>query len=177
MPRSNKTSQVMRLLASGTPVTSDNPALFPDGNSDTSEPVQSSEPPKPKRNRRRAITKNMKLKTEGFAPPSLKLPEGESQHQTYIKPAGEKQVVNVISMIINEQLGIALERFNVCACLKCCHEITQKVMSEVPPVFVHVSTLVDANEVNEKLNQYRSEVTRVLTKVVLAGRMTPYHLQ
>jgi len=129
-----------------------------------------------KNRRRRAITKNMKLKTDGVTPPGLKLPEGQVQ-QGYTKPAGEKQVVNVVSLLINEQLGAALERFNICACPKCCHIITQRVMAEVEPVFVHVSTVDDAHEVNIKLSEIRPDVTRVITKTVMAGRIKPYHKQ
>jgi hypothetical protein len=167
----------MRLISSG------NPALFKSDGTSGFESEKQDKPtdaqsvkknPSVKKSRRRAIIRNMRLKTEGVVPPGLKLPRNETQ-PVYVKPAGERQVVNVVSMLINEQLGAALERFNICACGICCLEITQKALRELPPVFVHVSTVADADEVNEKIARFRPEVIKTLTKIALAARNSPYH--
>ncbi|MDR0222756.1 MAG: hypothetical protein LBI38_04370 [Oscillospiraceae bacterium] len=176
MPRSNKTSQVMRLIAS------DDPALFKEeGRSETppDAPQNGGAKDRPsakpvKKSRRRAIIKNMEFKSEGGIPPGLKLPQ-KGGRLVYVKPAGERQVVNVVSLLVNEQLGAALERFNVCACGVCCLEITQRTMSELPPVFVHVSSVIDADEVNEKIARFRPDVIKAITKIVLSARNSPFH--
>jgi len=127
-----------------------------------------------KKSRRRTIIKDIDLNT-AVTPPILKLPQNDPAHTIYVKPAGERQVVNVVSILINEQLGAALERFNACACQKCCREITIRVLSETEPMFVHVSTINDADEVNRKLTELRPEIIQVITKVVMAGLNKPYH--
>jgi hypothetical protein len=133
---------------------------------------------KEKKSRRRTIIKDTKLNLNagGVASPvNLKPPANDPGHTIYVKPAGERQVVNIVSILINEQLGAALERFNACACPKCCHEITCRVLNEVEPMFVHVSTINDAHDVNNKLSRLRPSVIKVLTKFVMAGKLKPYH--
>jgi len=134
---------------------------------------------KQKKSRRRTIIKDSNL-AHGVAGttavlPTLKLPQNDPSHTVYTKPAGERQVVNVVSILLNEQLGTALERFNACACQKCCLEITCRVLKEIPPAFVHVSTINDADEVNGRLSEMRADVIKVITKTVMAGLTKPYH--
>ena len=131
--------------------------------------------PPNKKSRRRTIIKDINLNNNIAPPvlPTLKPPEADAAHTIYTKPAGERQVINVISILLNEQLGAALERFNACACQKCCHEITKRVLNEIAPLFIHVSTIDDAEEVNRKLTELRSEVIKELTKTVMANRSKP----
>jgi len=136
----------------------------------SNQPTQNNE----KKSRRRRIIKDINLNTV-VAPPILKPPQNDPAHTVYLKPAGERQVVNVAAILLNEQLGSALERFNACACQKCCKEITRRVLDELQPSFVHVSTINDADEVNRKLSELRPEVIQVITKVVMAGLNKPYH--
>jgi len=169
MARSNKTSKVMNLIAPEQP---EQPKPEPPEQATPEQPEPA--PSKPKKSRRRAIVKHMKLSAEAVAVPILPPPPKQSG-TVYVKPAGERQVVNVVSLLINEQLGYALERFNVCSCGECCREITLRAMRELPPVFVQVSTIDDANEVNLLISRHRPDVIKTLAKLVLAARGNPYH--
>jgi len=120
------------------------------------------------------VVGNFELKTEAVAVP-LPAPPQNAGKTVYVKPAGERQVVNVITLLINEQLGYALERFNICSCAKCCFEITLRALKELPPAIVQVGTIDDADIVNSEINRLRPDVIKVLTKLVMAGRNTPYH--
>jgi hypothetical protein len=134
--------------------------------------------PKEKKSRRRTIIKDISLNTGvAVTPPVLKLSKNDAAHTVYVKPAGERQVVNVVSILINEQLGATLERFNACACQKCCYEITRRVLAQIEPCFVHVSTIEHADEVNRKLAEIRPNVIKELAKTVMAGKVKPYHSQ
>jgi len=169
---SNKTSKVMNLIVSEKDGFSD-PASPPEV-LETPEPPP---PPKPKKSRRRAVVgPNLKadLGAEAVALPPLLNPPSEFK-TVYAKPAGERQVVNVAALLINEQLGYALERFNTCACAKCCLEITLRALRELPPTFIHVTTIDDADTVNSEIGRLRPEVIKTLTKLVLAARNNPYH--
>jgi len=173
MARSNKTMKVMNLIAPESYI------VIPEQLNEkiaVQEPEQEQEPVKPKKSRRRTILKHIELNTDAaVASPLLPPPPQNDSKTVYVKPAGERQVVNVIALLINEQLGVALERFNVCSCPKCCLEITVRAMRELPPVFVQVVTIDDANTVNAEINRYRSDVIKTLTKLIMAARITPYH--
>jgi len=169
MARSSKTSKVMNLIA---PEPEKNTA----SQEETPETPEITEPEKPKKSRRRAIVKNMELKTEAMASPLLTPPQTEGK-TVYVKPAGERQVVNVAAILINEQLGYALERFNICACQVCCLEITLRALRELPPAFVQVSTINEADFVNAEINRLRPDVIKILAKLSLAARNAPYHNQ
>jgi hypothetical protein len=129
----------------------------------------------PKKSRRRTIIKDKTLNTDAAVVPILKPPLTDPLHTVYTKPAGERQVVNVVTILLNEQLGSALERFNACACPLCCGEITRRVLSEMPPAFVQVSTIKHADEVNKKLAEMRPKVISSIAKAVMAGKIKPYH--
>ena len=86
-----------------------------------------------------------------------------------------KQIVNIVTMLINEELGTVMERFNVCDCDKCCKFITEVVAGALPSIFVRVRSKGGEAEVNAALNKYRTAVIKALTKAVLAVKKTPPH--
>ena len=86
-----------------------------------------------------------------------------------------KQIVNIITMLINEELGAVMDRFNVCDCDKCCKFVTEVVAGAIPPVFVHVKSRSGEEAVNKALAKYRTAVIKALTKAVLIIKKSPPH--
>ena len=86
-----------------------------------------------------------------------------------------KQIVNIITMLINEELGAVLDRFNVCDGDKCCKFVTEVVAGAIPPVFIHVKSKSGEEAVNQALAKYRTAVIKALTKAVLVIKKSPPH--
>jgi hypothetical protein len=193
MARSNKTSNLLKLLnlvgrdASGTPPeaivngTPEEPkingtprAAFP-----TSEPEEEAVPDVPRKKPRKNITKHMKP----FVPdapenPALKainaeIPEAEPK--VFTRSVTERQIVSVPLLLITEQLGTAVERFNACACDECLHGIINSALELMPPMYVRVVSDADENEVNRLIREGRPEVIRVLAKICIKANTKPFH--
>jgi hypothetical protein len=126
-------------------------------------PIAEPSPKKPRKN----ITKNMKLSEASAENPVIKAIPAEDR--TYVRIAGERQIVSVPLMLINEQLGAAVERFNVCACNVCLRTITDKALDLMQPMYVRVVNSADEDEVNRLMRERRAEAIRVLAKVCISA--------
>ena len=86
-----------------------------------------------------------------------------------------KQIVNIITLLINEELGAVMDRFNVCDCDKRCKFVTEVVAGAIPPVFIRVKSKSGEEAVNQALAKYRTAVIKALTKAVLVIKKNPPH--
>jgi len=185
MPRSSKTSNVLKLLnidklpdkpavSTPAPDVGDDDSVVPaqingqaaqiNGRTGSSAPTKTPEKPKkPRKN----ITKNMKLGESNAENPALKALPPEEKY--YVRMAGERQIVSIPLMLVNEQLGAAVERFNVCACNECLRTITDKSLDLMEPMYVRVVNSLDENEVNRLMKEGRAEAIRVLAKVCISA--------
>ena len=116
--------------------------------------------------------KSKTQKQSAFVSPALKLPTAVSDYRWDFRGS---QMLNIITMLINDELGEILSRFNICSCEKCCQLITETVLSELPPVFVRVSKKSDEQQVNELLSKYRPIVMKALTKEAIFLRTKSLH--
>ncbi|MCL2019909.1 MAG: hypothetical protein FWG70_09155 [Oscillospiraceae bacterium] len=187
MSRSNKTSNVLKLLnlsdakspdtaaEHGTPSEPAHNCSSPSPEiSDTSE----SAPPRKKR-ARKAIVKHMnleKLSDSREENPALKsFTAAEGEEKLFVRLSGERQIVSVPLLLINEQLGMAVERFNSCACDECLRGITDKALDLMPPLYVRVIASGDENEVNRLIKERRAEAIRILAKICITANKKPFH--
>lgn len=125
--------------------------------------------------KRKTITRNLEINDLSDATlknPALKIPE---QKNLFSAMAAEKPIVSVVSMLINEQLGAALRRFNACSCAKCCQVITKRVTDNVEPVFISIENKNDAAKLDAEITRLRPVVIRALAKEIIAGKVNPYH--
>jgi len=175
MPKSNKTSSVLKMLnLNETPA-----AVKPQPVKIISEPPETNTPV-PARHPRKNITKYLKLSDTGTANPALKAIEPPADlpsaaPELYVRISNEKQIVSIPLMLVNEQLGAAVERFNVCACDVCLRAILINAMDLMPPMFVRVVSAKDEEEVNRLIAERRAEAIRVLAKVCITGLSKPFH--
>jgi hypothetical protein len=139
-------------------------------------------PAERRKRKRKAIVKHMKLERlsePGKENPALRaVPPAEEAPQTprtYIRVSEEKQIVSVPLLLINEQLGAAVERFNVCACDDCLRAITMNSLDLMPPMYLRVVSQADEDEVNRRLQERRAEAIRALAKVCIAALAKPFH--
>jgi hypothetical protein len=111
--------------------------------------------------------------------PALKAISSEQNEENTDRPftrsATERQIVSIPLMLINEQLGAAVERFNSCACDECLRGITDSALNLMPPMYVRVVNSADEDEVNRLIREQRAEVIRVLAKICIAANMKPFH--
>ena len=154
----------------------------------------------PKKRRRRAIVKHMKLEKlseAGGENPALKAiaelaesaePAEPIDPNKPTKPAPEKafvaappeakapkQIVSIPLLLVNEQLGAAVERFNVCACDACLRGISDRALDLMPPMYFRLTTAEDADEVNRLMRERRAEAIRTLAKVCIVALSKPFH--
>lgn len=106
------------------------------------------------------------------ANPSLRLSEESGAYSWNYRG---KQLINIISMLINEELGEIVDRFNICACDDCLRYITETVLCELPAVFVRVGQKADEKRVNELLSEYRPAVIKALTHTAILMRTRRPH--
>lgn len=107
--------------------------------------------------------------------PNFRVPDEHEIPVIYTKSSPAFQLVNVGFLLINEQLGQIMERFNCCMCEKCVAAITSEALRRIPPLFVEVRRKTDAEKVNVIAARYRAEVTHVLTKAVISVKSFPKH--
>ncbi len=107
--------------------------------------------------------------------PNLRIPNGVDIPVIYEKKTAGFQLVNVTFLLINEQLGQVMERFNCCMCEKCAAIITAEALKRIPPMLVPVRRKSDADKVNELAARSRSEVIKILTKAVITVKNNPKH--
>ncbi len=107
--------------------------------------------------------------------PNLRIPEGEEIPIIFEKHTAGLQLVNVSFLLINEQLGQVMERFNCCMCEKCAAAVTLEALRHLPLVTVSVRRKSEAQKVNEAAAKYRSEAIKVLTKAVITVKNNPKH--
>lgn len=106
--------------------------------------------------------------------PALRINTEASKTQ-YTWKYGDKQVLNIITMLINDELGVLLDRFNICDCEDCCKYITETAVSALPAVFVRAKCKADEQIVNAELAKYRSAVIKMLTKIAISLKNNPQH--
>ena len=107
--------------------------------------------------------------------PIIKPPEEETQAPVFIKSIGGFQLVNVPFLLINEQLGGIMERFNCCMCEKCVAAVTAETLAAVTPRVLEVRRKSDEKIVNKAAAEQRSEVVKAITKAVIAVKTNPPH--
>ncbi|MCL2637718.1 MAG: hypothetical protein FWD48_05040 [Oscillospiraceae bacterium] len=205
MPRNNKTSNVLKLLnlKEYFDIGDDGNRPAPNVGNDASalraaSPLKFSEtdgapgashptlerPRRPRKN----ITKHMKLEklSESVGEnPALKAITEEKNaepeeiiERVFIRPSesiSERQIVSVPLLLILEQLGTAVERFNACACDECLRGITDRALDLMPPMYIRVVNAADENEVNRLIKERRPEVIRILAKICIAANKKPFH--
>ena len=79
-------------------------------------------------------------------------------------------IVNAAYLLINEKLGDVVARFKSCDCDKCLKEISDKVLEELPPMFVRMDGEDGKERLGRLMAEKRPEVLKALTKTVLACR-------
>lgn len=147
------------------------------------ETLETTEPPIRKKRPRKAIVKHLKFDklTEASAEnPALRAIITEpAEEKAFIcapkEAKAKRQIVSIPLLLINEQLGAAVERFNVCACDDCLRGITDSALAALPPLYVRVINIADENEVNRLIKEHRAEVIRVLAKICITALTKPFH--
>ena len=107
--------------------------------------------------------------------PVVRIPDEDEIPVIFTKNTPAFQLINVTFLLINEQLGQVMERFHCCMCEKCAAQVTAEALRKLPPLVVEVRRKSDADKVNLLAAQYRSEVTKVLTKAVMTVKSLPRH--
>ena len=107
--------------------------------------------------------------------PAIKPPEEEAQPPVFVKSIGGFQLVNVPFLLINEQLGGIMERFNCCMCERCVAAVTAEVLSAVTPKILGVRRKSDEKIVNKAAAEQRSEVVKAITKAVIGVKTNAPH--
>ena len=107
--------------------------------------------------------------------PLLRIPEKEEIPVVFTKTAPGTQLINVVFLLLNEQLGTVMERFHCCTCEKCAATVSLEVMKRYPPVIVKIKRKSDADEVNRIAAEHRSEIISALTKAVITVKANPPH--
>lgn len=107
--------------------------------------------------------------------PIINPPEEEAVPPVFVKSAGGLQLVNVVFLLINEQLGGIMERFNCCMCEKCIFTVTKEVLSVIPPLILEVRRKSDEKAVNKAASEIRSDVVKAITKAVISIKTNPPH--
>ena len=107
--------------------------------------------------------------------PLLRIPEKEEIPVIFTKTAPGTQLINVVFLLLNEQLGTVMERFHCCTCEKCAAAVSLEVMKRYPPVIVKIKRKSDADEVNRVAAEHRSEIISALTKAVITVKANPPH--
>lgn len=185
MPRSNKTSSVLKLIGADAQIKDSNKPEYTDiknniaATPEKTEPSIESEPvyeKLSKRPRKTVIKKPKALKIFGdIAASNPALRQAGADEPAYRRHGSERQIVNVSALLICEQLTAALDRFNSCDCDLCCRVITEKAIFLMPDCFVRVNTKPDEDFANEEIKRLRPEAIKVLTRLCITARTRPYH--
>lgn len=135
---------------------------------------------KNEKRRKKVLTAGMETGLAGAARESRShnpaLRSANEPVKVYSRPKSlEYQIVDVSLTLVCEQLGAAIERFNVCSCDRCCAEITARAMKLLPRRFIHVRSVDDENAVNEALDKMRPEAVKTLARVIISTKTNPIH--
>ncbi len=109
------------------------------------------------------------------ANPLLRIPETDDIPVIFQKTSPGNQLINVVFLLLNEQLGTVMERFHCCTCEKCATAVSLEVMKRYQPVVVKVKRKSDADMVNRIAAEHRSEIISALTKAVITVKANPPH--
>lgn len=109
------------------------------------------------------------------ANPLIKPPVKESVPSVFVKSDNGTQFVNIPFLLLNEQLGGIMERFNCCTCDICVAAVTEEALSQLPQNVVRIRRKADAALVNRAADEARSESIRVITKAVMFVKSNPRH--
>ncbi|MCL2693592.1 MAG: hypothetical protein FWE60_00625 [Oscillospiraceae bacterium] len=152
------------------------PSALPPSPAVTPPSERGADPP-PKKRPRKSITKHMKLESLSAAGENPVLTAVPVADKAYIRASGvaERQIVSVPLLLVNEQLGAAAERFNICTCDVCLRTVTDKALDLMPPMYVRVVNSADEEEVNRLIREKRPEVIRVLAKICIAAGKKAFH--
>ena len=107
--------------------------------------------------------------------PLIQEPTGENYPVVFVKSEIGTQFVNVPFLLINEQLGSIMERFNCCTCDKCVAEVTVSSLAKLPPTIVRIKRTADEDLVNKAAADMRNEAIRIITKEVMLLKANPRH--
>lgn len=107
--------------------------------------------------------------------PVVKPPEKESVPALFIKSENGTQFVNIAFLLINEQIGGIMERFNCCTCDKCIDAVTAECFAKLPRAVVKVKRKSDEDTVNRTAAEMRSDAIRIITKAVMFVKSNPRH--
>lgn len=107
------------------------------------------------------------------ANPHVRIPEPDEQPIIFTKNAAGFQLINVTFLLMNEQLGQAMERFNCCTCYKCAAAVTAETLRHFPQVIISVNRKDDAKKVNELAAKHRAQFTSVLAKAIITVKSNP----
>ena len=109
------------------------------------------------------------------ANPAIKPPDKDAVPRVFVKTENGTQIINLVYLILNEQTGGIMERFNCCTCDKCVNAVMELSAKELPPGFVTVRKKEDEDEVNKAAAQLRKTAVHVITKSVIAVKTDPKH--
>lgn len=109
------------------------------------------------------------------ANPAIKPPDREALPRAYVRTEKGTQIINIAYLILNEQTGGIMERFNCCTCDRCVEAVMELSLKELPQSFVTVKRDEDENEVNRTAAQLRKTAVHVITKAVIAVKSNPKH--
>lgn len=112
---------------------------------------------------------------DSFSNPALRPPEKEAVQPVFIKSSGSTQLVNIAYILVNEQLGGIMERFNCCTCDSCVKAVAAEALKVLPTNIVRVKRKSDEDAVNRAAAEMRSEAVRVITKAVIFIKSNPKH--
>jgi len=107
--------------------------------------------------------------------PLVRIPEADEKPIVFTKNAAGFELINVTFLLMNEQLGQAMERFNCCTCYKCAAAVTAETLRHFPQIIVPVNRKSDADKVNELAAKHRPELMPVLTKAIITVKSNPPH--
>ena len=107
--------------------------------------------------------------------PAIKPPEKEAVPAVFLKSENGTQFVNIAFLLLNEQLGGIMERFNCCTCDKCIAAVTEESLKQLPTTIVRVKRKADAKTVDKAAADERSEAIRIITKAVMFVKSNPRH--
>ncbi|MBQ9482636.1 MAG: hypothetical protein IJU82_00455 [Ruminiclostridium sp.] len=107
--------------------------------------------------------------------PAIKPPEKEAVPAVFLKSDNGTQFVNLSFLLLNEQLGGIMERFNCCTCDKCVAAVTEESLKQLPATIVRVKRKSDAKLVDKAAADERSEAIRIITKAVMFVKSNPRH--
>ncbi len=110
-----------------------------------------------------------------FMNPAVKAPEKENVPPVFVKSDIGTQYVNIPFLLINEQLGSIMERFNCCTCEKCVAAVTAEALRNIPQTIVRIKRQSDVDAVNRAASDMRSEAIRIITKSVMSVKAMPKH--